>query len=56
MALTLVLTRTGAGKDPVEKFDALFLAELMTDLYNCKDDMTRILAGEDLRWFPDDDK
>jgi hypothetical protein len=54
-AVMLVVNANSAGKVPDEKFDMLFFVERMVEFFGQKDALSRILAGEDLRWWPDDD-
>jgi hypothetical protein len=52
-ALTLVVKRFAAGRLPDGKLDMLYFVEVMIELFEQKDDLVRVLNGEDMRWFGD---
>ena len=55
-ALVVVIVRCQRGERPKAPFDVLFFAKAMAQFYEQKDDLIREWNGEDLRWWPDDDK
>ena len=42
-------------EQPVMDFDLLFFAKSLSQMFESRGAITSILAGEDLRWWPDDD-
>lgn len=48
--------RAAAGDSPGEPFDLLFFVKTMVDLFEQRANLARIIAGEDLRWWSDDDE
>jgi hypothetical protein len=55
MATTCVMRKFIENKHlPVADFDMRFFSEAMLDFCNKHENLRRILAGEDLRWFDDD--
>lgn len=55
-AVTATSARVLKGEGPAAPFDLLFFVETMTTLFEQRQSLLRILAGEDLRWWPDDQK
>lgn len=54
-ALTAAIMRAGAGEPPDAPFDLLFLAKTMAALFEKRELLIRVLSGEDLRWWPDEE-
>ncbi|MFN0141015.1 MAG: hypothetical protein ACKVQW_13135 [Pyrinomonadaceae bacterium] len=56
MAGTCVMRKFIENKSlPISDFDMRFFSEAMLDFCSSHEDLRRILAGEDLRWFDEDE-
>lgn len=55
-AVTAAQMRADRGEHPQESFDLLFFVKTMVDLFEQRANLARIIAGEDLRWWSDDDE
>jgi hypothetical protein len=53
--LTAALIRINRGDLPASPLDMTFLVGCASDLYDQRAALTKIFAGEDLRWWPDDE-
>jgi hypothetical protein len=53
--LTAALIRVSRGDRPASSLDMTFLVGCASDLYDQRAALTKIFAGEDLRWWPDDE-
>ena len=54
-AVTATSVRVLRGEVPVAPFDLLFFVETMAALFEQRESLQRVLAGVDLRGWPDDD-
>lgn len=56
MALTAAIERAADPQTaPDEPLDLVFLVDVMRELCGRRQALARVLAGEDLRWWPDDE-
>jgi len=53
-AVTAALSCRAAGHAPARPFDLLFFVETMRALFAQRENLQRVLAGEDLRWWTDE--
>jgi hypothetical protein len=54
-AVTATSARLLKGAAPVAPFDLLFFVETMAALFDQRESLQRVLAGEDLRGWPDEE-
>lgn len=52
--VTIVVTDFQRGHHPDAPLDMLYIVELLTKMFEQREALTRILGGEDLRWWGDD--
>ena len=52
-AVTAAISRLAAGQAPTSPFDLLFFVRTMRELFAQKENLLRVFAGEDLRWWPE---
>jgi hypothetical protein len=53
--MCIVHTYMNSKEQPVSNFDLRFFVEAMLEFCNDHETLKRILAGEDLRWFDDEE-
>lgn len=51
-ATTAALRRAAESGAPEGEFDMLFFVRTIADLYQQKENLLKVLSGEDLRWWP----
>lgn len=54
-AITLLAVARAKGARPTSPVDMVFYVERMFEFYEQREALRRIFAGEDLRWWPDDE-
>jgi hypothetical protein len=54
-AVTAATLRCANGEPPAAPFDMLFLVKTMAALFEQRKNLVRVLSGEDLRWWPEDE-
>jgi hypothetical protein len=54
-AVTAAIMRYVNGEAPAAPFDMLFLVKTMVALFQQRQNLIRVLSGEDLRWWPEDE-
>lgn len=52
-AVTIAVRRCSNGQGPQTPIDMVFFVETMVELFAQRETLSRIFAGEDLRWFRD---
>ena len=53
IAAATVMQRMSNQKFPEAPVDMEYFIDLMSDLFEQKQTIARVIAGEDVRWFPD---
>lgn len=54
-AVTAATMRYANGEPPAAPFDMLFLVKTMEALFAQRQNLVRVLSGEDLRWWPENE-